>query len=743
MKALRNSGTPENRTRGGLFIWRPLRALTLGLFLAFNPAAFAMAQETTTYEYDDLGRLKKVEYPNGGNPGAEMDYDYDPAGNRTTVAVTGTGVGAVVFEITADQSADEGDDLVFTVTKTGTTSEPKWVTITASPGTAESGDFDADPETLMFAPAENSKTYTVQTIEDVSYEIDEALTVTLSAPAPGSVLGSAMQRTGMIMNEDEGVAFSAADVSVSEGGNLVFTITKAGETSLEHAVTYASADGTAADGTDYTAVSGSVTFAAAETTKTVTVTTAVEATFENDETLTLNLTNPTNGATISDAQAIGTISNDDAAPSFAIDDVNVSEGGDLVFTVTKSGATALSHSVDFASANGTAQSSDYTPASGTLTFGASETTKTVTVTTTEDTAYEAGETVNVNLTNSTNSATISDAQGVGTINDDDGAPSFSVDDVSVTEGGNLVFTITKSGTTEVTHAIDYATANNTAVGADYTSKSGTLSFGPAEATKTVSVPTTAEAVYESNETLYLNLSNATAGAGISDAQGVGTINNDDSPPSIAVNDVSATEGGNIIFTITMTGSSSSSHSVSYASQNGTATAGSDYTAVSGSRTFSPGQTTKTVTVTTTQDTTYENNETFNLNLSSPTGGATISDGQGVGMINNDDDPPNQPPVFVSDASVVIDEFEQANVYPLANDTDPEDDDIFAVNISAPSGVTVNYTQSTGKFHVTGFSAGLYTVNYDLSDGNGGGLTPATLTVDVRSAGGCGPLGCGF
>lgn len=107
-------------------------------------------------------------------------------------------------------------------------------------------------------------------------------------------------------------------------------------------------------------------------------------------------------------------------------------------------------------------------------------------------------------------------------------PGFSVNDVAVTEGGALVFTVTKTGATLLTHAVSYATANGTAIaGSDYTAKSGTLTFTMNETSKNVSVSTTPDATYEANETLYLNLSNPTSGATISDGQGVGTINNDD------------------------------------------------------------------------------------------------------------------------------------------------------------------------------------------------------------------------
>lgn len=315
--------------------------------------------------------------------------------------------------------------------------------------------------------------------------------------------------------------------------------------------------------------------------------------------------------------------------------------------------------------------------------------------------------------------------------------SFSVDDVSVSEGGNLVFTITKTGMTSQTHDVDYATANNTAAaGSDYTTKSGTLSFTAAQTEKTVSVATSEDASYENNETLYLNLSSATNGAVIADGQGVGTINDDDAGPAFSVNNVSVSEGGNLVFTVTKSGATSKSHNVNYATANGTASS-NDYTSKSGALTFTSSQTSKTVSVSTIEDSNTEPNETVKLNLSNATNGATISDSQGIGTINNDDT--NSPPVFVGDAPITIQAGSSGSRDVLANDYDPDGDPLSITSYSVqPGGLPVNCC-----FWVSGTIAGNYSISYTISDGNGG-TTQGYLTVDVQGGGGGGCGGfCGF
>ena len=102
----------------------------------------------------------------------------------------------------------------------------------------------------------------------------------------------------------------------------------------------------------------------------------------------------------------------------------------------------------------------------------------------------------------------------------------------------------------------------------------------------------------------------------------------------SVNNALAAEGSAATFTVTRTGAATGSYSVNYATANGAATAGSDYTTASGTLTFASGETSKTVSVATLSDAVSEGSETFTLNLSAPTGGATISDGQGAGTITN-------------------------------------------------------------------------------------------------------------
>ena len=227
---------------------------------------------------------------------------------------------------------------------------------------------------------------------------------------------------------------SINDVTISEGNSgtkvATFTVTRSGGTAAFD-VNFATSDATAtvAD-SDYVAASNTLHFGADENTKTISVTINGDTKVEANETFNVLLSNATNGATISDNQGVGTITNDDSAViagTVSINDVTISEGNSgtkvATFTVTRSGGTAA-FDVNFATSDATATvaDSDYVAASNTLHFGANENTKTISVTINGDTKVEANETFNVLLSNATNGATISDNQGVGTITNDDSAP---------------------------------------------------------------------------------------------------------------------------------------------------------------------------------------------------------------------------------------------------------------------------------------------------------------------------------
>lgn len=330
-----------------------------------------------------------------------------------------------------DVSVTEGNGgtttAFFTVSLSAASPDTVSVHYTSADGTATVADNDyvSASGTLTFAPGEASKTIAVAVAGDTKLEATETFVVNLSSPVNATIADG--QGQGTIVNDDVLPAFAISDVSVAEGNagtsNAVFSVTLSAASGQTATINYASADETATAGSDYTALSGTLTFAPSETSKTITAAVIGDTINEANETFVVNLSNPSN-ATVADGQGQATILNDDSAPSLAIGDVTVNEGNSgvtsAIFSVTLSAASSQTVTVNYASENGSAKvaTRDYAAVSGTLTFAPGQTTKTIVVSITGDKKKEKDETFFVKLSGPSN-ATIADGQGRGTITNDD------------------------------------------------------------------------------------------------------------------------------------------------------------------------------------------------------------------------------------------------------------------------------------------------------------------------------------
>ncbi len=343
---------------------------------------------------------------------------------------------------------------------------------------------------------------------------------------------------------------SINNVSVTEGDsatvNASFNVTLSAVSMQTITVAFATADGNATAGSDYQSNAGTLTFNPGELSKPINVSVSGDILDEPNETFTVNLFNATNAA-ILDSQGQGTITDNDPTPSLYINDLPLIPEGDsgtstANFTVTLSAASGQTVTVNYATADGTANAgSDYVAAAGTLTFNPGDLTKQVPVKINGDSLFEPNETFFVNITAPVN-ATLSDNQGQGTITNDDAAPptsNITIDDPSVAEGDaetkSLVFMLSLSIPSESPVTVDYATtsaapASGVATsGADYVSAAGTITFDPGQTSKPLSITINGDKLVEPNETFFVNLTNASPGSTITDAQGTGTIINDDTP----------------------------------------------------------------------------------------------------------------------------------------------------------------------------------------------------------------------
>jgi aryl-phospho-beta-D-glucosidase BglC (GH1 family) len=328
--------------------------------------------------------------------------------------------------------------------------------------------------------------------------------------------------------------------------SALFTLTLSQASAQPVTVQYATVNGTATAGSDYTAVNGTVTFAQGQTTQTINVPVIRDLVAEGTETFTLQLSHLV-GATLAKSSAVGTILDDDSSappplPSASVGAVSVNEGNSgttmMRFTVTLSSPATGPVTIGYTTADSTAiAGSDYAAKSGTISFAAGETTKTIDVLITGDTQVESNETLLLKLISATG-ATIATPQAIGTILNDDQPPplpTLSISNSSVNEGNsgtiNMTFTVTLSQASATAVTVKYATADGTATaGADYNAASATLTFAPGAISQTVTVAVRGDTLVEGNETLRVVLGSP-SGATIATGTGTGTIVDDDQASS--------------------------------------------------------------------------------------------------------------------------------------------------------------------------------------------------------------------
>ena len=262
-----------------------------------------------------------------------------------------------------------------------------------------------------------------------------------------------------------------------------------------------------------------------------------------------------------------------------------------------------------------------------------------------DAIPENDETFVVNLSNPSPSFEVLDPQGRGTIVNDDYI--LSIDDAAITEansgGSNATFTVTIFPPLPQPGSVTVSTADGTAVhGLDYIGTTGYTLTLPAQAPSvTFPVVVVGDTTYEADETFSVLLSNPSAGISLADGQGQGTILNDDPMPALTANDAVVLEGNGgtrtVSINVWLSAPAGLPVTVSFATTDGTATAGADYVARTGSVVFPAGVTSRDVDVLVNGDLDFESDEEFHIDLTAPVN-ATIADGRGTVTIATDESP---------------------------------------------------------------------------------------------------------
>ena len=605
-------------------------------------------------------------------------------------------------------------------------------------GTAKAGeDYHAIVDGSLTITANVQPVIQVRTLEDTLNEADETFTVTLlPADLPDGGRSDRLDPTLTIFDDDGLAAMLRASTStLEEGEAATFAVELTGGTSTAPVVIGYEVDAgsTVTAGADYTEPEGTFTIAPGQVRGTFSISTLDDDLLEDSETLTVRLPeeccHSAGSVTPSESQAVAevtitdndsvTISVGSATPGTAT--ATAREGEPVRFVVRLSGRVVNRVEVAYATANagvaGAARAGrDYTAAHGRIRFepdGAL--TRTISVSTTDDSLNEATETFTVTLTGHDLPDRVSLAPAgtttTGAIADNDRlTAAVRAEPEHVAEGAAARFPVTLTGGTSTAPVeVGYSVTGTAAANRDYAPVAGSLTIGAGAASGTITIATRSDDLEEPEETLVVTLESAHSVGAVTVDSRSATAHVVD-PRAVTIASAEAAEGdAGIEFEVRLAQAGGVQVAVDYHTEDGTAEAGADYVAAAGTVTVAAGETSATLTITVIDDTLDEADfETFTVRLSDPVAGRLTANASAVGSIRDDDAPPA---VTVADARA----GESAGEV------------VFPVRLAAPSGRSVEVGYRTEERTATA------RVDYESAEGTltlAVGQTLATVAVRI-------------
>ena len=591
---------------------------------------------------------------------ANNSYAVGTPGDTTVTINDNSDVPYVTIGTTAS-ALESGTNGGFKITTQGTGSGNITVNYTVT-GTATNGtDFTSLPGTISIGK-NTTASIAVVPIQDTDVEGYETVTVTLTPDAAYTLAVDSSATLNIEDDELPQVNVSTTNATFSESASTAkFFVSRTGVTTAALTVTY-TMSGTATSGTDYAAPSGSVTIPAGKAGANVDIGILSDSLQEGTETIILSVAPaPEYSVGISGVtQYLDDAQTPTISLKFNPNSATVSEGaGTATATITLSAASANTVTVQARLNGGTAMGGgiDYTLGTELVVFAPGETSKVISIPISDDNLPEGNETIVLALDNPTGNSRLSSTPAntvfTLTITDNDAAPAPTVGFTSTSSTGNesvatapLYVTLSSAQASTVT--VNYAVTGGTASAADYGIVAGTLTFAAGETAKSLPNNIVDDGEQESNETIIVSLAGPTGGVTLSpNATYTYTItDNDLMSVSIAATTATAGEPAtNGLFTITRTGVTSSAMNVNLL-VTGTATPGSDYSAIPASVTLAAGATTATIPVTVLDDLAGEGSETVIITLAS--GGYSVGSPSTATVTITDNEPDVS--IVASDAS---------------------------------------------------------------------------------------------
>ena len=539
----------------------------------------------------------------------------------------------IAFALATNAAPENSGYATIEVLRLNNTNGEMTVQFGTTNGTAQAGlNYTATNGILTFTNGQTVQNIQVPLIYNPVVSGDLAFTIGLSNPTGGAQLIAPSLTTVVVQDADAGLSFTNTTMSVLKNGtNAVVSVVCSNPRVEPVTVQYYTVDGTATNGVHYFGTNGTLVFAGGVTTNTIIVPITNNNILDISRTFSVALTNATwPGQLVSPSNIVVTILDSNpgisfSSPTYAV----VKNGVQAIINVYRTGYTDSVMSVDYATTNGTAiVGQDYLRAAGTLVFTNGVTNESFAVTIINHLGVQPDKTVLLNLLNPTNAVLTPPTNATLTIYDSTAGLAFAAVTNTVLEtAGSVAVNVIRSGNAGTVVTVNYATFNETAVsGVNYLGVTNSLTFGIGETLRAITIPLIHDPQVTGDLMFGVHLSNPGGGAQLLNPVST-TVVVQDADAGLSFDTASSSvlkNAGSAVINVVCSNPNAEPVSVNYSTADGTATAGSDYTATSGTLTFTNGIVTNSFVVPIINNGLVTGNRSFSVSLSSPTAPAQLT-----------------------------------------------------------------------------------------------------------------------
>ena len=555
----------------------------------------------------------------------------------------------IIFFEQADSTATEGTNFSYTLRLAHTSATNVIFDWSVQYGSTSVNDFTgALAGSKQIAAGSTTADITIYTIDDSVYEGNESFSIHITNIRGASNPISLLAGGSIIDNESQpGIAFEQMPSAITEGTSITYSL-RLTHTSITDVIFDWFVRHSSTSTNDFTgALAGSKQIAAGSTTADITIYTSDDSVYERDESFSVNIIDIRGASSLINLSAGGSIINNDSQPTIAFElaDIVAIEGTSITYSLQLNKASDLDVAFDWFVQYGSTSASDFTGALfGSKQIAAGSTTVDITIYTSDDSVYERDESFSVNIIDIRGASSLINLSAGGSIINNDSQPTiaFELAASDVIEGTSITYSLQLNKASDLDVSFVWFVRHSSTSANDFTGALlGSEQIAAGSTTVDITIYTIDDSVYERDESFSVNIIDIRGASSLINLSAGGSIINNDPQPSLtfelATSDV--IEGTSITYSLQLNKASDLDVAFDWFVQYGS-TSASDFTgALLGSKQIAAGSTTADITIYTSDDSVYELDESFSVNIIDIRGASSpISLSAGGSIINNDPQP---------------------------------------------------------------------------------------------------------